>query len=119
MALKTITTRIAGSIPSRLQALGFTNLEQTATESEQLYKMLFSRRMDAIVGDTDLGVHYYVKRLGFDDATLEKVPIEIFRSELYIAFSPDSDDQVVNSWTKAVKSLKDSGALKQIFLRYE
>jgi polar amino acid transport system substrate-binding protein len=118
-ALPQVTTRYAGLVPSLLQAQGFTNLDTSAKESEQLYKLLFSRRAEVIVGDTDLGVRYYLRKLGLDYGALEKIPVEVFRSELYIVFSPDSEDAVVDAWRAALETLKTTGALKKILAKYE
>lgn len=118
-ALPQVTTRYAGLIPSLLQAQGFNNLDTSAKESEQLYKLLFSRRAEVIIGDTDLGVRYYLRKLGFDYGALEKLPVEIFRSELYIVFSLDSDDAVVDAWRTALETLKANGTLKKIIAKYE
>lgn len=117
-AATSITTRVAGLVPRQLQALGFRNLDPAAVESEQLYKMLYLGRADIIVGDTDSGVFYYTRKLGFDPGALEKIPVEIVHSELYIAFSLDSDDDLVRSWNAALKTLKDQGKLEQIVAKY-
>jgi polar amino acid transport system substrate-binding protein len=118
-ALDRISTRFAGVIPKRLQELGFTNVDASAHGSEALLKMLLVKRSELIVGDTDLGVIYYSRRLNFSYKDLKKIPVEIFNSKLYIAFSLDSDDEVVNSWSKALMSIKSSGALKRIVENYQ
>lgn len=113
-----ITTRHAGLIPETLQAQGFSNLDASATGSQQLYRMLLAKRTDLIVGDTDAGVTYYSRQLNIAPGTLREIPVELFRSSLYIAFSPDSDDKVVASWARALEQLRHSGELERIRKRY-
>ncbi|MGX1175705.1 substrate-binding periplasmic protein [Pseudomonas sp. R151218B TE3479] len=114
-----ITTRHAGLMPQRLQSLGFNNLDKSATESKLLYRMLLAGRTGIIVGDTDAGVAYYSRLLNIAPGTLRKIPIELYRSSLYIAFSLDSEDEVVAAWTKALEQLRRSGELERIRRRYE
>ncbi|KPA88125.1 MULTISPECIES: substrate-binding periplasmic protein [Pseudomonas] len=113
-----ITTRHAGLIPDTLQAQGFQNLEKSATGSQQLYRMLLAGRTEIVVGDTDAGVAYYCRQLGIEPGTLRQVPIELYRSSLYIAFSLDSDDQVVANWARALEHMRQSGELERIQNRY-
>lgn len=114
-----ITTRHAGLVPNMLQALGFTNLDKSATGSQQLYRMLLAGRTQVVVGDTAAGVAYYSKQLGMTPGTLRQVPIELYRSALYITFSLDCDDALVASWARALDRLRNSGELQRIQQRYE
>ncbi|VXC57276.1 Peptide ABC transporter ATP-binding protein [Pseudomonas sp. 8Z] len=114
-----ITTRHAGLVPSMLESLGFNNLDKSAGESHQLYRMLLAGRTEVIIGDTDAGVAYYSRLLNIAPGTLRQVPIELYRSSLYIAFSQDSDDAVVAAWADALDQLQRSGELARIQQRYE
>lgn len=114
-----ITTRNAGLIPTVLKSLGFSNLDKSATENLQLYRMLLAGRTDIIIGDTDAGVAYYSRQLNVAPGTLRQIPIELYRSSLYIAFSRDCDDVVVAAWANALEQLRDSGELARIQRRYE
>jgi polar amino acid transport system substrate-binding protein len=114
-----ITTRHAGLVPQMLESLGFRNLDKSAAESHQLYRMLLAGRTELIVGDTDAGVAYYSRQLGIAPGTLRRVPIELYRSSLYIAFSRDSDDALVAAWAAALATLRRSGELTRIQRRYE
>lgn len=114
-----ITTRHAGLVPQMLQSLGFNNLDKSATESRLLYRMLLAGRTKIIVGDTDAGVAYYSRQLNIAPGTLRKIPIELYRSSLYIAFSLDSEDEVVAAWAKALEQLRRSGEVERIQRRYE
>ncbi|SHL21706.1 substrate-binding periplasmic protein [Phytopseudomonas punonensis] len=114
-----VTTRHAGLVPQMLQSLGFSNLQKSATGSPQLYRMLLAGRTDIIIGDTDAGVVYYSNQLGIAHGTLRRVPIALYRSSLYIAFSQDSDDERVAAWADALEQLRRSGELRRIQQRYE
>jgi polar amino acid transport system substrate-binding protein len=109
-----ITTRHAGLMPALLQSLGFNNLDRSATESQQLYRMLLAGRPEIIIGDSDAGVAYYSRQLGIAPGTLRRIPIELYRSSLYIAFSHDSDDAQVAAWSAALEQLRSSGELQRI-----
>jgi len=113
-----ITTRQAGLIPAVLQPLGFNNLEKIATESRQLYRMLIAGRTEIIVGDTAAGVAYYSRQLNIAPGTLRQIPVELYRSSLYIAFSRDCDDKLVAAWASALEQLRRSGELQRIQDRY-
>jgi len=114
-----ITTRQAGLIPELLQSQGFTNLDKSATGDLQLYRMLLAGRTGIIVGDTAAGVAYYSHQLNLAPGTLRQIPIELYRSSLYIAFSRDSEDKVVAAWADALEQLRKSGELARIQQRYD
>lgn len=113
-----ITTRHAGLVPTMLASMGFDNLDMSATESRQLYRMLLAGRTEVIIGDTDAGVAYYSRQLGIAPGTLRRVPIELYRSSLYIAFSRDSDDDLVANWARALEHLRETGELARIQSHY-
>ena len=114
-----ISTRHAGLMPEMLQSLGFKNLDRSAAESQQLYRMLLAGRTDIIVGDTDAGVSYYSRQLSIAPGTLRQIPIELYRASLYIAFSRDCDDKLLAAWARALEQLRHSGELQRIQRRYE
>ncbi|MGY4495476.1 substrate-binding periplasmic protein [Pseudomonas sp. TE3610] len=114
-----ITTRQAGLIPDMLRAQGFGNLDKSATSNLQLYRMLLAGRTDLIVGDTPSGVAYYSRVLNIAPGTLRQIPVELYRSSLYIAFSRDADDKVVAAWASALDRLRHSGELERIQHRYD
>ncbi len=113
-----ITTRHAGLVPDMLQSLGLNNIDRSATANHQLYRMLLAGRTDVIIGDTDAGVAYYSRQLNIAPGTLRKIPIEIYRASLYIAFSRDSDEELITAWASALDQLRLSGELERIQRRY-
>ena len=114
-----VTTRHAGLVPDTLESLGFRNLDRSANQNVQLYRMLLAGRTQIIVGDTPAGVAYYSRLLQIPAGTLRQIPLELFRSSLYIAFSRDSSEAVVTRWAEALDQLRSSGKLEQIRLAYE
>lgn len=114
-----ITTRSDGLIPDTLQAMGLSNLDKSATDNLQLYRMLTAGRTDIIVGDTDAGVAYYSRQLNMPVGTLRRIPVELYRASLYIAFSLDCDDSLVDDWRHALEQLRATGELERIQQRYE
>lgn len=114
-----ITTRHAGLVPDMLRSLGFNNLDRSATENLQLYRMLLAGRTRIIVGDNDAGVAFYSRQLNIAPGTLRQIPIELYRSSLYIAFSRDSEDEQVATWAEALEQLRHSGELERIQRRYQ
>jgi polar amino acid transport system substrate-binding protein len=113
-----ITTRHAGLVPDLLQSLGFSNIDRSATRNQQLYTMLLAGRTQVIVGDTAAGVAYHSRELDIPPEALRQIPIELYRSQLYIAFSLDSEDTVVSAWNEALKQLRQSGELEHIRQAY-
>lgn len=114
-----ITTRHAGLVPKMLQSLGFNNLDRSANAGQQLYLMLLAGRTDIIIGDTGAGVAHYSRQLNIAPGTLRQIPIEIYRASLYIAFSRDSDDELIAAWSSALEQLRQPGELERIQRRYE
>lgn len=119
LRVRRITTRHAGLVPETLQSQGFDNLDRSATENLQLYRMLLAGRTEIIVGDTDAGVAYYSLQLDIAPGTLRQIPVVLYRSSLYIAFSLDCEDERVDAWAHALEQLRHSGELERIQRRYE
>ncbi len=116
--LNRIGTRHAGIIVERLQELGFTNLDSTATTSMQIYKMLSAGRFDVAISDSDLGVMYNLNKLNIDKNTLEKIPLVIFKSELYLAANKNIPDHEIQRWQSALDTLKNNGDYQRILDKY-
>ncbi len=113
-----IACRQAGLIPRLLIKMGFKNLDRTATNSTQIYKKLLARRCDIAISDSDLGVKHYLKLLNVNPDVLERLPIKIFESYLYIATSKDISDEEIQKWQSALEKLKKNGVYDKIFQKY-
>lgn len=114
-----ITTRHAGLVPTSLEGMGFSNLDKSAVGTQQLYQMLLAGRTDIIVGDTDIGVAHYSRQFDIAPGTLRRIPIQLLHAPLYIAFSLDSEDRVVDAWNAALEQLRSDGELQRIVDRYQ
>lgn len=113
-----ISCRHDGLIPRLLKKKGFENLDMTATSSLQVYKKLLRGRCDLAISDTDLGMRYYLKVLQADPTVFEKIPVKIFESQLYIAFSKDISGEEIQNWQSALEKLETNGCYEKIFQKY-
>lgn len=118
LEVEKITTRSVGLLPRLLKIKGFRNLDESAAESEQLYLMLLAGRSEVIVGDSDEGVLYYMRKLKVPSSFVRRIPVELYRSSLYVAFSLDCNDELINSWSRALEMLRQSGRLANIQRKY-
>ena len=116
---KTIACRHKGLIVNLLTSKGFQNLDTTATDGYQIYRKLLLNRSDLAISDTEIGVRYIMKSIGHDISEIEKIPITIFKSNLYIAFSKDSDDKYIKQWQNIFDDLKKSGEIDRIIRKYK
>ena len=116
--LERIACRHAGLIPSLLLDLGFTNLDMTASDSDQIYTKLALKRCDAAISDTDLGVKHYLRTMNLDQETFERIPIAIFQSSLYIVFTRDFTDEYIGVWQSTLDKMKEDGTYSRILKQY-
>ena len=115
----TVACRYVGLVPTLLLQHGFKNLDMTATSSLQVYRKLLLGRCDLAISDTNLGVRYHLKRLHAPQDAFKRIPIKIFESQLYIAFSKDFSDRYVRLWQEALDSLKSGPVFEEIENRYK
>ena len=87
-----------------LASQGFTNLDESLTDSEALKKL-----MDGIVqlwlGNKD-GLAITAAQAGVNPDDLVMMPTVVIRADLYIAFSKDVPDSTVKAWQGALDALK-------------
>lgn len=113
-----IACRQTGLIHDLLIKNGFTNLDTGATSSIGVYIQLLKGRSDIAISDTDLGMRYYLKSINKDVELLEKIPITLFESDLYIAFTRDVSNREIERWQKILNEIKNDGTYQKIFDRY-
>ncbi|WP_372943074.1 substrate-binding periplasmic protein [Shewanella sp.] len=99
-----------------LNSQGFTNL---STDSDQLQslKMLSYGRID-VAPMSELVMPFLAQAANIDLNTIERTPIKLYDSTLYIAFSGDTSDEVIARWQQAFDELKTSGHYQTIFDQY-
>lgn len=113
-----VAVRHKGLIPEILLEQGFKNLDMTATTSFQVYRKLLVERVELAISDTDLGVSYQLKLLNADSSSFEKIPIPIFKSDLYIAVNKSVSDEEIELWQFGLDTLKKNGVYDKIYQKY-
>lgn len=88
-----------------LQAQGFKNLVECESDVEALQK-LADGEVDLWLGNR-AGLNIVAARAGVNLAELIKVPAIIIHANLFIAFSKDVEDQVVQAWQETLDRLKE------------
>lgn len=113
-----IACRRAGLIHDLLVERGYENLDESGTDSKQVYGKLLAKRCDLAISDTDIGIKYLFDQMDANLALIEKVNFVFFTSKLYIAFSKDISDEEYARWNEAFEKLRQSGELGRIIKRY-
>jgi len=113
-----IACRSEGLIPRLLVEMGFTNIDRSGTESSNIYSRLLNGWCDLAISDTDVGVQYVFRKIGKDYQLLEKIPLVVFRGQLYIAFNRNIDDTTVEQWQNAYNKLIANGSINEIYEKY-
>ncbi|MBB1438672.1 transporter substrate-binding domain-containing protein [Shewanella sp. SG41-4] len=99
-----------------LDSQGFTNLSTDKSQLQSL-KMLNYGRVD-VAPMSELIMPFLAKAAGIDINSIERTPIKLYDSTLYIAFSNDTTDEVVALWQQAFDELKSSGQYQTIYQDY-
>jgi polar amino acid transport system substrate-binding protein len=94
-----------------LEDQGFTNLVSASDPTTNL-RHLMSGWIDCVI-DTDLSCAYTSLQAGIDPADLELL-FQIKELSMYIAFSKDTDPELVAAWQGALQSIKDDGTFSAI-----
>jgi len=116
--VKVIGCRSAGLVPTMLRTAGFTNLDDTSTDSMSIYKKLLADRCDLGISDAPLGVKYLLKKMNLPTDSLVQTTVKVVESALFIACSKDISDQEIALWQKALDEIKASGAYAEVLKRY-
>ncbi len=88
-----------------LQSQGFGNLDISPTDGDALLK-LANGEVDLWLGNRD-GLAIAAAQAGVDPAQFVEMPALIIHANLFIAFSPDVADDVVQAWQDALDKLKE------------
>lgn len=97
-----------------LKEKGFTNIDSIINDNFNPKKLVAGRIDLWIIGDV-MGMHK-AKKQGLEDK-ITKV-LDIKTTQLYIAFSKDTPDDIVNKWQAALDSLKADGTYDKILSKY-
>ncbi|QDE32229.1 substrate-binding periplasmic protein [Shewanella polaris] len=99
-----------------LDSQGFTNLSTDKAQLQSL-KMLHYGRVD-VAPMSELVMPFLAKAADIDINSIERTPIKLYDSTLYIAFSNDTSDDVVSLWQQAFDELISSGKYQTIYQGY-
>ena len=99
-----------------LETNEFSNLSTDKSQIQSL-KMLNHGRVD-VAPMSELVMPFLAKAANIDVNTIEKTPIKLYDSTLYIAFSNDTNDETVAQWQHAFDQLKASGHYQTLYQRY-
>jgi polar amino acid transport system substrate-binding protein len=87
-----------------LVSQGFTNLDESAKDSEAL-KKLVDGKVDLWLGNK-MGLAETAKEAGVNPDDVVLLPTVILGADMYIAFSKDVPDSVIAQWQKALDAIK-------------
>jgi ABC-type amino acid transport substrate-binding protein len=87
-----------------LASQGFTNLDESMTDTEAL-KKLMDGKVQLWLGNKD-GLAITAAQAGVNPDDLVMMPTVVIRADLYIAFSKDISDGTVKAWQGALDALK-------------
>jgi len=105
-----------------LASQGFTNLDESMTDTEAL-KKLMDGKVQLWLGNKD-GLAITAAQAGVNPDDLVMMPTVVIRADLYIAFSKDIPDTTVKAWQGALDALKqekdidDKTAYEKIMAKY-
>jgi len=94
---------------------GFENLDST-NNSVLNVKKLIAGRLDAVIS-SDEGIIASLIEAGFGPEDVEEA-FNIRTYELYLSFSKDTSDEIVNKWHNAMKQMYTDGTFQEIYQRY-
>jgi polar amino acid transport system substrate-binding protein len=98
-----------------LSALGFTNLVPSDDPRANVWNLLVGR-LDMLV-TTDVGIRTVLEQSGAPASQVENV-LTFKEVDLYICFSPGSDESAVTAWRKAFEAMREDGTLDAIHARF-
>jgi ABC-type amino acid transport substrate-binding protein len=88
-----------------LKAQGFKNLDESSTDAEAL-KKLVDGEAQLWLGNRE-GFYIVAAQAGVDPDLLIEIPTVVIHANLFIAFSKDVEDSVVEAWQLALDRLKE------------
>ena len=99
-----------------LLAKGVNNLFITL-KTINSFKMLAQHRAELVVSG-EYTAKYFINKNLIDGASIERINIELLKSDLYIAFSKNIPSNEIIKWQNALNQLKASGKYDEIFKKY-
>jgi polar amino acid transport system substrate-binding protein len=98
-----------------LTRLGFNNLDRASSNISSFKKLMMGRI--SVYTDSRLGVQSSAQTAGYSASDV-KLVFELFKSELYIAASKNTDPSVIKKWNAALESMKKDKTFFKIQQKY-
>lgn len=112
-----IGSSIADVITTFLREEGFTTLEVVSRDTQNIQRLLHGR-VDLIAYD-EASFNYQIREQGLDPSQFERVfRISELSEQLYVAFSTNTDPELVRTFRQSLKELREEGVLARIHARY-
>ena len=113
--VESLLVQDGGATETQLLALGFNNLVAMNNIDKQV-AMLTAKRVELIEA-TDVAVAYQLQKLGLPLSEVKPV-LKLNRADFYLAFSRNTDDEVIEKWRNALKLIHENGTWRQITAKY-
>ena len=112
-APRSIATARNTNVEQYLRQIEYPSIKPVVVE-EQNMKMLFSRRVDALIG-SEITLKHRASTLGYDFNKMHKImEVKVLEANLIIAFNKQSDSEVVQQYRNAFQYLINSKRIKAI-----
>ncbi|MBY0574487.1 MAG: transporter substrate-binding domain-containing protein [Undibacterium sp.] len=98
-----------------LSRLGFTNLDRTSTNISSFRKLMIGRI--AAYADAKKGVGISASNAGYQISDV-KLAYDLFKSQLYIAVSKNTDAAIVTQWNDTLEEMKRDKSFYKLLKKY-
>ncbi|HKJ66245.1 MAG TPA: transporter substrate-binding domain-containing protein [Desulfopila sp.] len=98
-----------------LKNVGFTNIESVPVDSLNIQKLIYGRTQLWATGDAAINTR--ILQAGFHPTDIEEAFV-LQSMYLYIAFSKDTTDEMVNRWQEILDDIKKEGLYEKILRKY-
>ncbi len=98
-----------------LKDKGFTNIESVPVDSLNIQKLIYGRTQLWATGDAAINTR--ILQAGFHPTVVEEAFV-LQSIYLYIAFSNDTTDKVVNRWQEILNDIKKEGLYERVLRKY-
>ncbi len=97
-----------------LKDKGFTNIDSVVDNKLNIRKLVAGRINLWIINEV-IGIHL-AKKAGLDEK-IESI-FEVVSEQMYIAFSKNTPDAIIEKWQKVLDEIKSDGTYEKVFKKY-
>lgn len=115
--VKSVCCRHRGLVLKKLEEAGFTNLDKTSYPAG-IYLKVVHGRCDLGIGETSLGVRYWLTENGISADLLEMTPLKLINMNLYIAAGREIPDDEIKLLQTTLDMIEKTGEYAKIYNRY-